>query len=28
VLLSIPVRDPSKRDSPAVHIHTIEISEA
>jgi len=28
VLLSIPVRDPSKRDSPAVRIHTIEISEA
>src|SRR3990170_1901254 len=28
VLLSIPVRDPSKRDSPAVRVHTIEISEA
>ena len=28
VLLSIPVRDPSKRNSPAVRIHTIEISEA
>ena len=28
VMLSIPVRDPSKRDSPAVRIHSIEISEA
>jgi cyclophilin family peptidyl-prolyl cis-trans isomerase len=28
VLLSIPERDPSKRGSPAVRIHTIEISEA
>ena len=28
VLLSIPERDPSRRDSPAVRIHTIEISEA
>ncbi|HLF81261.1 MAG TPA: peptidylprolyl isomerase [Anaerolineales bacterium] len=28
VLLSIPERDPSRRDSPAVSIHTIEISEA
>ena len=28
VLLSIPERDPSRRASPAVSIHTIEISEA
>ena len=28
VLLSIPERDPSRRDAPAVRIHTIEISEA
>ena len=28
VLLSIPERDPSRRDSPAVRIHTIEINEA
>jgi cyclophilin family peptidyl-prolyl cis-trans isomerase len=28
VLLSIPERDPSRRDAPAVRIHTIEITEA
>ena len=27
VLLSIPPRDPSKRDAPAVSIHSIEIDE-
>ncbi|HOW92725.1 MAG TPA: peptidylprolyl isomerase [Anaerolineaceae bacterium] len=27
VLLSIPARDPSRRDSPAVHLQTVEISE-
>ncbi len=28
VLLSIPARDPSKRDSPAVKLHTVVIEEA
>jgi cyclophilin family peptidyl-prolyl cis-trans isomerase len=28
VLLSIPDRDPSKVDAPAVHLLTIEITEA
>ena len=27
VLLSIPARDPSRRDSPAVHLQTVEINE-
>ena len=27
VLLSIPERDPSRRDSPAVKLHTVEINE-
>ncbi len=27
VLMSIPERDPSRRDSPAVHLKTVEISE-
>ena len=27
VLLSIPERDPSRRDSPAIQLHTVEISE-
>jgi cyclophilin family peptidyl-prolyl cis-trans isomerase len=28
VLMSIPVRDPSQRDAPAVTLKTIEITES